>query len=98
MLYDKEWVEQTATDGFNKVMENMRQREPELAAAIDKCTWPFEIMYYTAFEDALHTFFFQCLGDDVTKMELYLDKLHKVTANIMRKRNEKENSKGKGKG
>lgn len=89
-LYEKEWVEKTATDGFNRAMEGVREKEPAFAAVMDKCLWPFEVMYYTAFEDALNTFLIQCIGDDVTKIELFMDELHKVTANIIKKRNEKK--------
>ena len=86
-LYDKKWVEDTATEGFERLMKGMHEKEPELASAVEKCLWPFEIMYYTAFEDALNTFFIQCIGDEVTKVSLYLDKFHKITASFCKKLN-----------
>lgn len=84
-LYDQEWVEKAATKGFNNVMAGMHEKEPVLAAAIDKCKWPFEVMYYTAFEDALNTFLLQCLDDDMHEVQLCLDELHKVTATFFEK-------------
>ena len=30
-LYEKEWVEKAATDGFNRAMEGVREKEPAFA-------------------------------------------------------------------
>jgi len=85
-LYNQEWIEQTATDGFKRVMDNLHKNEPVFAAAMEKCLWPFEVMYYTAFEDALNTFLLKCLGDDMSKVRLCLDDLHKITATLERRK------------
>ena len=89
-LYQTKWVEETATDGFKKVMANLREREPEFAAIMEKCLWPFEVMYYTAFEDALNTFILKCLEDDATKIELAMDEFGNIAAELETKLNDIE--------
>ena len=81
-LYEKKWVEQEATKGFEAMMASMRKKEPEYAKAMEKALWVFEVVYYTAFENALNTLFMQVLKDEFTKVELIMDEFHKLVADI----------------
>lgn len=83
-LYSEKWVEETATQGFERCMQALKQREPQIAASMDKILWIFEVMYYTAFEDALNTFYLEVLKDDVSKIELYMDEMSEITAKILK--------------
>ena len=83
-LYDERWVEKAADTGYKQLTEDLRKQDPKLgeAAASKKGYNLIAIIYYTAFENALNTFFEQCLDDTVTNCELYLDELHKITAQM----------------
>ena len=84
-LYESEWIEKVATDGFNDAMDGLREKEPEFAKAMERCLWPFEIMYYHAFDRAWNTFVLQVLEDDVSELNLHLGELCKLTAKIKEK-------------
>ena len=82
-LYQKKWIEKAATEGCEQVMKNLKEREPQLAEAMSRVQWIYEIVYYTAFEDALNTFLLKVLEDDFHKVELCVNELSKVTAMII---------------
>lgn len=81
-LYQKEWVEETATEGYERMIQNIRDNYPNLAEAISKSEWLWQIIYFTAFEDSLNTFFLKCIEDNVHKVELQMNELSKITARI----------------
>lgn len=86
-LYDQRWVEKTADEGFKQLVKDFKKvdkRLGELAEAKSGYN-VFAVIYYSAFESALNTFFVQCLDDSITNCNMYLDKLQKITAEIKTK-------------
>jgi hypothetical protein len=86
-LYDQRWVEKSADNGFKQLVKDFKkvdQRLGELAEAKSGYN-VFAVIYYSAFEAALNTFFVQCLDDSITNCKLILDKFQKITAEIKTK-------------
>lgn len=86
-LYEQRWVEKAATDGWNELVKNLEKSSPKLAEAakVEGGYNPIAFIYYTAFENALNTFFHQAIEDGMTTVELSLDELQKLTAEIKEK-------------
>lgn len=86
-LYDKRWVEKAADKGFKELVEGIKKVDPKLGEIAERKEGynVFAIIYYSSFEDALNTFFMECLDDTLTTCELVIDKLQKVTAEIKTK-------------
>ena len=85
-LYDQRWVERAADKGWKNVVNGLDEVQPGFKRVTNERTVSiFEVVYYSAFEDALNTFFAQCLEDSLTEVQLQLDKLHKITAEIKEK-------------
>ena len=86
-LYDQRWVEKTADEGFKHLVEDLKKADPRLGQLADAKSGynVFAVIYYSAFEQALNTFFAQCLDDTVTNCNMMLDELQKVTAEIKTK-------------
>lgn len=86
-LYDQRWVEKAATDGWNRLVKGMEKMAPELAKyAREKEGYNiFAVIYYTSFENALNTFFMQCMDDSIANVQLILDEFQKVSAEIREK-------------
>lgn len=83
-LYEQRWVEKAATDGWNELVKDFEKVSPKLAEELEKKDGynPLAVIYYTAFENALNTFFHQVMEDGMTTVELSLDELQKLTAEI----------------
>ena len=83
-LYDMRWVEKSADEGFKELVKNLKSVSPRLgeAAGREKGYNVIAVIYYTAFENALNTFFAQCMDDTMTSVELILDEFQKVTAEL----------------
>ena len=84
-IYKQKWVEKSAMKGFERFFKSLKESYPEDMR--DKLEIPayknhIRILYFTAFEDALNTFFVQCLDDTISQLNLYMDELGKVTATI----------------
>lgn len=85
-LYDQRWVERAADKGWKNVVNGLDEVQPGFKRVMnERIVSIFEVVYYSAFEDALNTFFAQCLEDSSTEVQLQLDKLHKITAEIKEK-------------
>ena len=78
-MYNCEWVEKAATDGFKNILETWKKINPEDSDKMEENTRGLAIIYYMAFEDALNTFFVQALDDTTTEVELCLNELNKIT-------------------
>lgn len=83
-LYNMRWVEKAATDGWNQIIKDMEKTEPKLAEAArsQKGYNVLAVIYFTSFENALNTFFSQCMDDTLTTVSLCLDELRNVTAEM----------------
>ena len=83
-LYDLRWVENAATKGFKDLTEKLEKVDPRLgAAARQKQGYNvLAVIYYTAFENALNTFFHQCMEDTMQNVDICLDELQNITATI----------------
>ena len=84
-IYNQEWIGEAAEKGFKRYYEALKESYPEdIRDKLDNPAFVHhnEILYYTAFEDALNTFFIGCMEDTVTELSLYVDELGKVTANL----------------
>ena len=84
-LYDNEWIEKAADDGFKRYFEALKQSYPEnVRSKLDEKAFleHTAVLYYTAFEDSLNTFFMQVLEDNMHEVSLAMDELCKVTATI----------------
>ena len=86
-LYDKRWVEKAADEGFKSLIKDMEKIDPKLAefAKRENGYNVFAVIYYSSFEDALNTFFMECLDDTITNITLCVDELHKLSAEIKEK-------------
>lgn len=87
-LYDQRWVEKAADEGFSDVVKSLKEIDPRLGEYAEKKDDynVFAILYYSAFESALNTFFMQCLDDSITSIELCINELQKVSAEIRTKK------------
>ena len=83
-LYNMRWVEKAATEGWNQLIKDMEKMEPKLAEAArsQKGYNVLAVIYFTSFENALNTFFSQCMDDTLTTVSLCLDELQNVTAEM----------------
>ena len=86
-LYDQRWVEKAADKGFKELIKDLEKIDPKLAelAKAKEGYNVFAIIYYSSFEDALNTFFMQCMDDSITTVKLILDEFKNVTAEIKTK-------------
>ena len=86
-LYDKRWVEKSADKGWKNLVNDLKKTDPKLGELAERQEGfnMFAVIYYTSFEDALNTFFLQCMNDSITKINLLMDELHKVSAEIKTK-------------
>lgn len=83
-LYDQRWVEREADKGWKEVVKSLNQASPNYKLN-EKELNIFAVVYYSAYEQALNTFFAQCLDDTLTTAELTLQELQKITAEIKTK-------------
>lgn len=83
-LYDQRWVEREADKGYKRVVKSLQQTFPDYKLS-DSALNIFSAVFYSAFEEALNTFFRQCLDDTLTTAELTLQELQKITAEIKTK-------------
>lgn len=83
-LYNMRWVEKAATDGWNRLIKYMEKMEPKLAEAArsQKGYNVLAVIYFPSFESALNTFFHQCMDDSLASVQLFLDELQNVTAEL----------------
>ena len=83
-LYDQRWVEKAADKGFKDLVSDLEKINPKLGELAKKQDGynVFAVIYYSSFERALNTFFFQCMDDGTTTCKLALNELQKVTAEI----------------
>ena len=82
-LYDHKWVEKAADKGWKDVVDTLEKSTPGFKkVTTERVVNIFAVVYYTAFEKALNTFFAQCLEDTITTCDLCMDELKKVTAEI----------------
>lgn len=86
-LYDQRWVEKAADDGFKELVKNLKDTDPKLGMLAESKEGynVFAIIYYSSFEAALNTFFGQCMEDMLTTVNLSLNKLQEITAEIRTK-------------
>ena len=85
-LYSQRWVEKAADEGWKDVVDSLEESQTGFKKVMEGYVGNiFEVVYYSAFEKALNTFFVQCLDDSITNCKLCLDKLHKITAEIKKK-------------
>ena len=86
-LYDMRWVEKAATAGFQQMIKDIEKVDPSLAelARRNKGYNLPAVIYYSAFESALNTFFMQCLEDTMHNVNFYLDELQNLTAELKEK-------------
>lgn len=86
-LYEQRWVEKAATDGWNQLVKDMKKIDPKLAEAArsQKGYNVLAVIYFSSFESALNTFFSQCMDDTITTVQLRVDELQKVTAELEEK-------------
>ena len=80
-LYDCEWIEKAADEGWMRCKEAIMQSMPKAA---DKAGVMdiLAVIYYTSFEDALNTFLRECMEDLVASCELCMNEFQKVTAEM----------------
>ncbi len=86
-LYDIEWVEKTASEGWEEMVKGLEKAMPgfgKMAGAEDGLNI-FAVIYYSAFESALNTFFQQVLDDSLAQVEITMNELQKITACITTK-------------
>ena len=83
-LYDKEWIEKAADEGFDDFIRIFNDSLPDDSKyRINReSNFRFALLYYGAFEHALNTMIQQVFDDMMTEVELYMNELHRVTANI----------------
>lgn len=81
-LYDCEWVEKAADEGWNRCKDGIIKAMPN-AAENTKVLDIFAVIYYTSFEDALNSFFHECMEDTIASCELCMNEIQKVTAEMM---------------
>ena len=85
-LYDQRWVEKAADQGWKDVVKNLNHAAPGFKNVANEGSMNiFAVVYYSAFENALNTFFKQCLDDSITAVELTMHELQKITAEITTK-------------
>lgn len=90
-LYDQQWVEDAADKGWKDVVENLDKAQPGFKKLMDERTMNiFAVVYYCAFENALNTFFKQCLEDSLTTVDMALHDHQKATVEIKTKGGEGE--------
>ena len=92
-LYNCEWVEKAATEGFHRCLKNMEVLMPGISSQADIGSTGVAILYYSAFEDALNTFLFQVMEDTTHEIEIFLHELGKI--NVECKTKESKNKKKK---
>ncbi len=80
-LYDCEWVEKAADEGWSRCKEGIIKAMPE-AAEKAKALEILAVVYYTSFKDALNTFYRECMEDTIASCELCMNEIQKVTAEI----------------
>ena len=80
-LYDCEWVEKAADEGWNRCKEGIIKSMPEVAGKA-KALEILAVVYYTSFEDALNTFYRECMEDMIANCELCMNEIQKVTAEM----------------
>lgn len=92
-LYDKEWIEKAADEGFDDFIRIFNDSLPADSKykLSRESNFRFALLYYGAFEHALNTMISQVFDDTMTEVELYMNELHRVTAQIkvISKRHEK---------
>ena len=86
-IYKPEWIEKEAQDGFNKFFDMLQHCSQGTGILQEKLKDPdvksfLHTLYCTAFHDAINTFVFQVLEDEVTEIDMCVDKLGKVTAGL----------------
>jgi hypothetical protein len=84
-LYERDWVEKAADEGWERYKKSFMKSIPEGSSDLKGTSTLLEILavvYYTSFEDAINTFFFQVLEDEVTNIQLTMNELQKVTAEM----------------
>lgn len=79
-LYNKKWVKTAAESGYIEFLEIVNGASKDAAKRIEHNNFWFELLYYSAFEKALNTFFRQVLDDTMCNVNLYIDELHEITA------------------
>lgn len=80
-LYDMKWVEKAATQGFEEYYKALCESLPE-NENIGRSRHGISILYYSAFESALNTFYRQVLHDNLTEVEICMNELGQLTARI----------------
>lgn len=88
-VFDKNWVEKAADEGFKRFYDTLKQSYPEnLRHRLDEKVFINHnaVIYYTAFEDSLNTFIMQVMEDSLHEVSLAMDELCKVTATFRKKK------------
>ena len=83
-LYDNEWVEHAADKGWKETVDGLCKTMPEFKKIVENksAIHMFEVFYYASFENALNTFFMKIMDDAITTVQLTMDEMQKVTAEI----------------
>lgn len=82
-LYNIHWIEKAATKGYKNFIEAFNCGLPEGKNKIKPRDNRFlAILYYAAFEDALKTFLQQVLEDHITDIQLCLNEMMELTAEM----------------
>ena len=86
-LYDQKWMEKAADEGWKDLVGNLEKTSPKLAecAKMKEGYNIFAVIYYSSFEAAINTFFHQIMEDAITEIQVTLDKLQNMTAEIKTK-------------
>lgn len=81
-LYNEKWIEEAAKEGYSNFLElfNSTIKNPEFKVTKDNAR--FAMIYYAAFEHAYNTILTKFCDDGVTKIELIMNNLAEITAEI----------------
>lgn len=91
-IYNNEKIAEMAKKGFNRFWTAFKESIiPDEAKdkgdkMMESVKARFEMLYYTAFEDALNTFLVVCIEDTMHEVELCVNELRDVTAEIKEKK------------
>ena len=81
-LYNIEWVEKAATEGYKEFLEIFNDSIPNPDLHIKPDNDRFALIYYGAFEHAMNTIYDHVLEDKLHQLQLQMDEFCKLTAKI----------------
>jgi len=92
VLYNKEWVEKVADEGFDdfiSIFNESLEGENAKYRITRECNFRFGLLYYGAFEHAVNMIIHQIMKDNNTELEFYMEQLNKVVAIIKKFKDKK---------